>query len=76
MKEEELITDEQIEKAFENTNFGSAVPRELVKDSLLKLVCGYSSGHTIECIVKELSLVTKGGKITKKGQEYLYWSHQ
>ena len=74
MKVEELITDEKMNKAFENTNFGGAKPRELMQDTLFKNVCGYHSGHTIECIVKELNLVTKKGKLTKKGQNYLYFS--
>lgn len=69
-----MITDDQVDKAFKNTNFGSAVPRELIQDSLLKTACGFHSGHTIECIVKELKLVTTKRKLTKKGQNYLYFS--
>lgn len=74
MKIEEMITDKQIEEVFDNTNFGSAIPRDLIQDALLKHVCGFASGHTIEQIIKELNLVTKGNRITKTGKLYLYFS--
>ena len=48
----------------------------IVDHALLKVACGYSNGHTAECIIEELGLVliTKTRKIslTKLGRNYLY----
>jgi hypothetical protein len=67
-----MITDEQIEKAFENTNFGSMTKRDLVRYGLLKVACGYYNGHTLKRILIELALVKENSTLTKAGKEYLY----
>lgn len=62
-----VITDEEIEKAFNGTNFGRTDYRELLNVSVLKKSVGYHCGHTITCIMHDLKLIGKTGKVTKKG---------
>jgi len=71
-KIEQLVTDKQLNKAFQGTNFGKRTPRELIRNGILKHTCGYYTGHTIECVLKEIGLLTEKGKPTKIGKEYLY----
>jgi hypothetical protein len=76
MKAEEIITNEQLDLAWGNADFGSRSKRDILKFALLKATCGYANGHTAECIIKELGLVgksqMKGNTLTKKGKEYLW----
>lgn len=73
---ETIITDEELNVAFTNTNFGDRSMRDLIKFGLLKVACGYATGHTIKCIMQELGLIGKShmkeGTLTKKGKEYLW----
>lgn len=75
-KIEELISDEDLEAEFIFTDFGDISYRDIVKYSLLKYACGYSTGHTALCCCENLGLVkmTSARKfvITKFGKEYLY----
>ena len=69
----ELLSDDLIEKAFENTNFGSMTKRDLVRYGLLKVASGYYNGHTLKSILMELGLIhSQTGNITKLGKQYLY----
>jgi hypothetical protein len=74
MKIEEIITDEQMIKAFGHSNFGNWKPREVLADTVLKYASGYQTGHTAKIIGLELGLITQKGTLTKKGKEYLYES--
>lgn len=68
-----MITDEIIEKAFENTNFGSMSKRDLVRYGLLKVACGYYNGHTLKRILIDLALINeKSLTLTKEGKKYMY----
>jgi len=74
---QKLVSDADMQKAFTNTNFGSAAPRDIIKDTLLKYASVYHSGSTATAICVELGLITKGKSrygynLTKKGKEYLY----
>lgn len=73
---EQIISDEQIKEVFEYTNFGSTPHRQLIKNTLLKYVCGYASGRTIKAILLELKLIRNDigdtPELTKLGQEYLW----
>ena len=62
-----IVTDEEIKKAFDGTNFGGADFRQLLNTSVLKKLVGYHCGHTITEIMKELGLIGKTEKPTKKG---------
>ena len=61
------VTDAEIAAAFEGTNFGHAHYRELLNVSVLKRLVGYHCGHTITQIMKELGLIGKTEKPTKRG---------
>jgi hypothetical protein len=70
----QIITDEQIRKAFENTNFGTNDFPGLIVDALSKIAQGYSTGHTIAQVISELGLATARAydrRLTDKGWEYL-----
>lgn len=62
-----LISDEELEKAFRNVNFGVADHRALLNASVLKKLVGYHCGWTITCIMKDLKLIGETEKVTKKG---------
>lgn len=69
-----IVTNEELDAAWGNANFGDTPKREVLKDTLLKCVCGYSTGKTAKAICEELGLITMIYKITLKGQEYLYFA--
>lgn len=73
---EEIITLNQIENAWGNSNFGEYLnfhKRELINNTLLKCASGYHAGYTAQCIVRELELVDpKKWELTSKGKAYLY----
>ncbi len=56
---EQILTDVQINNAWGNANFGESNKRDVVANALLKYASGYGTGHTIECICRELGLITK-----------------
>lgn len=69
-----MFTQEDIEKAFRNTNFGVDTwqeKHEILLRSVLKKAIGYYTGWTIECIMKELKLIGKNNLPTKKGRKFL-----
>ncbi|MCF6216834.1 MAG: hypothetical protein L3J58_11775 [Emcibacter sp.] len=67
-----IVSDNALDKEFENTNFGVADQRELVKWCLMKTIGGFSDGYTITCICQDLKLLSKTRNITKKGGRYLW----
>jgi hypothetical protein len=68
----DILTDEQINFAWGNANFGDSDRREVVANALLKYATGYGTGHTIECICRELGLTTQRGNLSTLGKRYLY----
>lgn len=72
-KVENIVTDEQINDAWGNANFGSSPKRDVIANTLLKCASGYITGHTAKCIAEELGLVKSSKwELTKKGKEYLW----
>lgn len=74
MEPNDIISNELIEKIYANADFGERLnnnKREVVDNALLKFACGYSNGHTAQCIIEELGLVNNG-KLTKTGRMYLW----
>jgi len=69
---EKLISDEELNTAWGNANFGDTSKRDVVKNALLKCASGYHTGNTAKCIVAELGLVTTKWTLTKLGKRYLY----
>ncbi len=70
------LTDEEIDKAFHNTNFGPCINRrKYIAYSLLKVASGWHCGSTITQIMKELKLIGKRidlPTVTKKGKRYMW----
>ena len=66
-------TKEEIDKSFENTNFGPAPNMHILKFSLLKIASGYHTGHTAQCILLELNLITPKCKVLTKRGKYCLW---
>lgn len=69
---EEYVSDEDLNVAFGNADFGNISKRDVVRYSLLKYAAGYSTGHTAKCICKELGLITDKEKLSVTGRRYLY----
>lgn len=69
---EEIVPDDELNKAWANANFGNVERRDVVKGVLLKCASGYYTGHTAKSIVSELGLVTPSWKLTKRGKRYLF----
>lgn len=67
----EVVSDDDLEQAFRNTNFGGADHRTLLHVGVLKKACGYHCGHTITTIMAELGLIGIGGVPTKKGRRMM-----
>ena len=70
----DIITGEEIAKAWGNANFGNVEKRTVIANSLLKYACGYDTGRTAFCICNELGLVDAKKKLTDLGRRYL-WAH-
>jgi hypothetical protein len=70
---EQILSDEQINNAWGNANFGKDISkRDVVANALLKYASEYGTGYTIEQICRELGLITKQCKLNTKGKQYLY----
>lgn len=68
----EIITDQQIEDAWGSANFGSIYKREVLCDTILKVLAGYDTGRTAKVICRELGLIhpTKW-MLSSKGRKYI-----
>ena len=70
-----IVKDHEIETAWWRADFGpywNNRKRELVVQAVLKRACGYHQGHTSRRIATELGLIGNGGKLTKKGKQFLW----
>ncbi len=74
---EQIISDEAVTRVHGYANFGSQTPRQVLADGVLQYAWGYSTGHTMLCILLEHGLIRKPKPgayyttLTKLGQEYL-----
>lgn len=72
---EEIISDEQIDHAWDNFDFGPAWnnnKRGLINETVLDCASGYSVGSTAKYIVRTLGLVTPAQwRLTRLGRRYL-----
>jgi hypothetical protein len=70
------LTDEEMAQAFSGTNFGSVDYAGLIREALLKIVCDYYNGHTIERILVDLNLSKRVYPnyrvLTARGKKELY----
>ena len=77
IKGDNIITDRAIDIAWGNADFGESLNnkrRIVVRNALLKTACGFSNGHTAECIIRELGLVDNNLNLTNIGKEFLWES--
>lgn len=70
----DLVSDEELEAVFRNTNFGHTDFRGLLAQGCIKTLAGWHQGHTLTCILKELGLVKENYKVTAKGRHYIWMS--
>jgi len=66
------ILKKEINDVWDNSNFGHMSQIEVVRSGLLKCVTGYAQGHTSQCILEELKMISKKYQLTKKGKYWLY----
>lgn len=69
---EKEVTDEEIAKAFDGSNFGDRKPRDLLALSVLKKALHYHCGHTITEIMVQMGLTTPKGRVTERGRQFCY----
>lgn len=70
-----LVSDEDLQKVWGNANFGSTPRREVLRETLIKIACGFHTGSTATQICLELKLIGKSKRsLTKKGKLYLYYA--
>jgi hypothetical protein len=68
----DLVTDEEIIKAWGHANFGNQDKREVLKESMVRILGGYSTGHTAKCIMQELGIMhSSKQELTKFGRKFL-----
>lgn len=71
---QEIISDDELTKAWGYANFGSTPKREVIYDTLKKVAQAWGTGRTAMCIVKELGLTESRNNqigLSDKGLKYL-----
>ena len=66
------ITDEEVVEAFTGTKFGDRDHRTLLEQGVLKRLCDYSTGYTLQMIMLYLGLTTPKNNVTKKGKRFVF----
>lgn len=66
------LTDEVINGAFSNTNFGRDDFRTILAETVLKRAAGYHSGWTATTICMRLGLLGKHERPTKLGMTFAF----
>jgi len=70
----DIVSDEELNKAFENTNYGNRSKRDIIIETLEKVAQSWHCGHTSIEIVKYLELAVERNNsygLTNKGLKYL-----
>lgn len=76
MLENEIISDQEIDRVHANSNFADTKKRNIVRDNVLKVACGLHIGYIAQSIIYEHGLIettTKRPTLTDLGKKYL-WS--
>lgn len=68
----ERVTDADIARAFDGTNFGRTDHKHLLALSVLKKALKYHCGYTITQIMMRMGLTTEKGRVTEKGRLFCY----
>ncbi|EQA1140084.1 hypothetical protein AT534_003826 [Escherichia coli] len=66
------LTDEVINAAFENTNFGRTDFRTILAETVMKRASGTHSGWTATTICMKLGLLSKSTRATKLGLTFAF----
>lgn len=66
------LTDEVINAAFENTNFGRTDFRTILAETVMKRAAGYHSGWTATTICTRLKLLGKQERPTQLGLRFAF----
>lgn len=69
------VTEEEIEEAFEGTNFGPIQKEFFLAQQLLYRAIGFHTGSTITGIMERLELIEgirSGIRVTRRGTNFLY----
>lgn len=66
------LTDEVINAAFENTNFGRTDFSTILAETVMKRAAGYHSGWTATTICMHLKLLSKQERPTKLGLRFAF----
>jgi len=69
--------EEAVSSAFDGTGFGGGEKTangrlNLIAEAILKITCGFSTGHTIKMICLELELLSKAGQPLIKAKQWAY----
>lgn len=73
----DIVSDADIERVHAHANFGDRDKRSVVDEGILQYAFGYSTGHTLLCILVEHGLIRKPkpgsyhSAPTMKGLRYL-----
>lgn len=68
----EILPEKEIDAAWGSANFGSRSKREVIQDTLVKVLAGYATGRTAKVICRELGLIVSDKwMLTAKGRKYL-----
>ena len=67
-----LVTREEIDAVWGNSDFGSMSKEDVIRFGLLKCASGYHQGHTSRCILKDLGLISEAYNLTRRGKYCLY----
>ncbi|MCY1407689.1 hypothetical protein D9M71_229960 [compost metagenome] len=73
----DLVSDEEMQQSFENTNFGHTDFRGLLAQGCIKALAGWHQGHTMTTILDQLGLIEwskmkRSIKVTAKGRHYIW----
>ena len=68
----ERVTDADIARAFDGTDFGRTDHKHLLALSVLKKALNYHCGHTVTQIMVQMGLTTEKGRVTEKGRLFCY----
>jgi len=71
-KECEIVSDEELDRAYRNANFGTITKRNVIQFGVLKCASGYHQGYTSKSICEDLGLINTKYELTPKGCKYLW----
>lgn len=65
-----IVTRDDVAAVRGNANFGSSDAYDVIKEAVLKVASGYSTGNTVRCMMIELHLIHNGGRLNNTLTRY------